>query len=132
MQQSPRKKIILLIGANEFVGRAILYQLLSKKKYMVRVLAPTDSKESLEYALLGAAVVEGSLTQRADIVRSCRQVDAIVFVAPAGLNDHLEEAVSCMIAEVARESGIQHFVYISSDGSQSNLGIRKALYFNYW
>lgn len=125
----------LVVGATGFVGGLAVRQLCAQG-HAVRALVRGGAGHSAASGLagVGAAIVDGDLTDPTSIVRACRGIDTAVCTATAMPNaagdalrriDH--DGVLNLIAEAER-AGVRRFVYASYSGNitvESPLGHAK-------
>jgi len=111
----------LIIGASGMLGGAVARQLLAQGK---PVKAMTRTPEKLEeLRQLGAQVVQGDLTIPDSIRSACEGVEKILAAAHSmmGRGKYRSEAVDDTgqrhLIDIARKSGVKHFVYTSIYGA---------------
>jgi uncharacterized protein YbjT (DUF2867 family) len=112
--------MILIVGGSGFLGREVAKLLLSQGK-QVRVLVRTPAKvEDLKQA--GAEVIQGDLINPPSLMRACQGVDRVLAAANSFLGkgknkaEAVDEAGHRALIDVAKASGVTHFVYISMLG----------------
>ncbi len=116
------EKKILITGGTGFLGTHIVRQLLDAGERNLRVMAsrvPEWMKDA------GVKAVEGSVTDREDVARACRNASAIFHLAGKVSRDnsdatamnriHLEG--TRLLCEAARESGVGVMILASSSGT---------------
>lgn len=113
--------MILIVGASGRLGRVLANNLLAQGK-PVRALARTSAKvEDLKRQ--GAEVVVGDLRDPASLARACQGVQQVVtaahgLVGTGNNNPHTVDDVGHRsLIDAARAAGVQHFVYLSIQGS---------------
>ncbi|PZQ48769.1 MAG: NmrA family protein [Rhodovulum sulfidophilum] len=114
------KRPILVFGATGRQGGSVATGLL-KAGWPVRALVlDATGIASLKLRNAGVELVQGSFADR-DIIRSAmREVHGVFSVLPANLTAEDEVRHGVAIADIAAESGIEHFVY-SSGASAGNV-----------
>jgi NADH dehydrogenase len=112
--------MILIVGGSGFLGRQVAKLLLSQGK-QVRVLVRTPAKvEDLKQA--GAEVIQGDLIDQPSLTRACQGVDRVLAAANSFLGkgknkaEAVDEAGHRALINVAKASGVTHFVYMSMLG----------------
>lgn len=120
----PGEKLVLVTGATGKQGGAVARELLS---HGFRVRALTRQPEGEPARILdglGAAVVHGDLDQPATLEAALHGVWGVFAVQntwEAGVAR--EEAQGIRIADLAKQVGVQHFVYSSVGSADRNTGI---------
>ncbi len=118
------KNVILITGATGQQGGAVARELLAKG-YKVRALTRRpDNEPAGALAALGAEIVTGDLDDADSITRALTGVWGAFGVQnswEAGVER--EEQQGKRLAELARKSGVQHFVYASVGSAHRNTGI---------
>jgi uncharacterized protein YbjT (DUF2867 family) len=116
--------MILIIGASGFLGREVTKLLLSKGE-QVRLLVRTPSKvEDLEQA--GAEVIQGDLIDPPSLLRACQGVDRVLAAAHSLLgkgrykSEAVDDAGHRSLIDIAKSTGVAHFVYMSMLGVSPN------------
>lgn len=115
---------ILVIGATGNQGGAVARHLLERGKFAVRALVTNKNKpaaQALEQA--GAELVAGDLNDRASLDSAVRGVSGVFSVQ--GLKDGVEVEIrqGKSLADAAKASGVQHFVYSSVGGAERASGV---------
>ena len=116
------EKKILITGGTGFLGTHIVRQFLDAGETNLKVMAsrvPEWMKDA------GIKAVEGSVTNRDDVAKACKNVSAIFHLAGKVSRDnddaaemnkiHLEG--TRLLCEAAREAGVQTMVLASSSGT---------------
>ena len=116
------EKKILITGGTGFLGTHIVRQFLDAGETNLKVMAsrvPEWMKDA------GIKAVEGSVTNRDDVAKACKNVSAIFHLAGKVSRDnddaaemnkiHLEG--TRLLCEAAREAGVQTMVLTSSSGT---------------
>jgi len=115
---------ILITGATGQQGGAVARQLLSAGHTVKAMTRNPDSDKAKALAALGAEVVPGDLNDAASLKRAFNGawgVFAVQNTWEAGVEGEEEQGVRT--AEVAREQGVQHFVYTSVGSAERRTGI---------
>jgi NADH dehydrogenase len=111
----------LIIGASGMLGGTVARQLLAQGK-PVRAMSRTPEKLG-ELRQMGAQVVQGDLTIPDSISSACKDVEKILAAAHSmmGRGKYRSEAVDDIghrhLIDIARKSGVKHFVYTSIYGA---------------
>jgi uncharacterized protein YbjT (DUF2867 family) len=117
-------RIILVTGATGNQGGAVAHHLLQQGNFQVRALVRDTNKpaaQALKQA--GAELVSGDLSDRDSLDRALQGVYGVFSVQ--GLNDGLEIEIrqGKAIADAAKASGVEHFVYSSVGSAERNTGV---------
>lgn len=117
-------KIILVTGATGRQGGAVARHLL-KNQWTVRALTRDPSQPAAkELARLGATVAQGDLNE-ADSVRraleGCYGVFSVQEVMKQGIEGEVRQGR--LLADLARQANIEHFVYASVAAANRETGI---------
>jgi uncharacterized protein YbjT (DUF2867 family) len=119
------RKIILVTGATGHQGGAVLRHLAKHGGYALRALTrKPESDNAKALAALGAEVVSGSFDDEASMKRALAGawgVFALQNTWEAGVV--LEEEQGKRVARLAREAGVQHYVYTSVGSAHRKTGI---------
>lgn len=117
-------RLILVTGATGQQGGAVARKLL-ERGFAVRVLTrDTQKPAAKELAGLGAEVVEGDLDDRASIERALEGVRGVFSVqqfAETGVEGEVRQGKA--LADAAKETGVEHFVYSSVGSVHKETGI---------
>jgi uncharacterized protein YbjT (DUF2867 family) len=117
------KDIILVTGATGNQGGAIARQLLADG-YQVRALTRNlQGDKAKALAALGARLVQGDLDNQASLERALDGAWGAYAVQSNQEGVAREEEQGKRFAEIARETGIQHFVYSSVGSAQRSTGV---------
>ncbi|MDP0929877.1 NmrA/HSCARG family protein [Paracoccus onubensis] len=107
------KKAILVFGATGRQGGSVAKALL-KAGWPVRALVlDATGTESLKLRNAGVELVQGSFEDRHVIHSAMRDAHGVFSVLPANLTAEDEVRYGIAIADIADETGIEHFVYSS-------------------
>ena len=115
-------KPILVIGATGQQGGAVARVLLAKGQ-KVRVMTRHTEKAAL-LAQAGAEIVQGDLTNQANLLMALRGVDGVFAMSTpfeAGMEAEVRQGI--MLADAAKQAGIAHYVYTSVGSAHRNTGI---------
>jgi len=116
--------VILVTGATGQQGGAVARELLARKHAVRAMTREPDSDAAQALGRLGAEVVKGDLNDADSLRRVLRGawgVFAVQNTWEAGVEG--EEAQGKRIAELAREGGVQHYVYTSVGSAHRKTGI---------
>ena len=122
--------MILVVGATGELGGRVVRQLVDRGEAVRCLVRPQTDGEDLR--TLGAQTVRGDLTESASLRSACSGVDAVVCTATAiarrlsgkggpSIREVDEVGVAALV-EVAQETGVGHFVYVSYAGADAGLG----------
>ena len=115
-------KPILVIGATGQQGGAVARALLAKGQ-KVRVMTRHPEKTA-SLAQAGAEVVQGNLTNQADLQMALRGVYGVFAMSTpfeAGMEAEVRQGI--MLADAAKQAGVAHYVYTSVGSAHRNTGI---------
>jgi uncharacterized protein YbjT (DUF2867 family) len=117
-------KTVLVTGATGQQGGAVARHLLSKG-FKVRALSrKPDSDKAKALAALGAEIAEGNFDDAASVTRALQGawgVFAVQNTWEAGVEQ--EEVQGKLVAKLARDAGVGHYVYTSVESAQRKTGI---------
>ena len=119
---SIQTKPILVIGATGQQGGAVARALLAKGQ-KVRVMTRHPEKTA-SLAQAGAEVVQGNLTNQADLQMALRGVYGVFAMSTpfeAGMEAEVRQGI--MLADAAKQAGVAHYVYTSVGSAHRNTGI---------
>ena len=112
--------MILVVGATGLLGTEICRRLRERGRD-VRALVRADSPREFMLRGFGVEIATGDLRDRASLVAACRGVDAVISTATAmGAKDRgltlneIDRKGQLRLVDVARQSGVHTFVYLSS------------------
>ena len=118
------KDVILVTGATGQQGGAVARELLAKRRKVRALTRKPDGDAAKALATLGAEVVQGDLNDPDSLRRTLQGawgVFAVQNTWEAGVE--VEEAQGKRIAELAKQAGVQHFVYTSVGSAHRKTGI---------
>jgi uncharacterized protein YbjT (DUF2867 family) len=119
------EKVVLIAGATGKQGGATLRHLANQGGFKLRALTrKPDSDAGTAVAALGAEVVAGDLDDAASLERALTGAWGVFSVQntwEAGVEK--EEEQGKRLANVARDKGVQHFVYSSVGSAHKQTGI---------
>ncbi|MBN1291380.1 MAG: NmrA/HSCARG family protein [Candidatus Latescibacteria bacterium] len=118
------KKTILVTGATGQQGGAIARELLAKDYHIKAMTRNTHSEKAQTLAKLGAELVQADLDDAATlrkVIKDAWGVYAVQNTWEAGVEN--EEIQGKRIAKIAKEAGVQHYVYSSVGSAHRNTGI---------
>ena len=119
------EKTILITGATGKQGGATLRHLAKRGGFKLRAMTrKPDSDAAKALAALGAEVVQGDLDDAASLERAFAGAWGVFSVQntwEAGVEK--EEEQGKRVAKVARDKGVQHFVYTSVGSADEGTGI---------
>jgi uncharacterized protein YbjT (DUF2867 family) len=118
------KDLILVTGATGQQGGAVARELLAAGHKVRAMTRKPESESAKAIAELGATVVQGDLNDAASLVSAVEGAWGAFAVQnswEAGIEG--EEEQGKLIAGVAREHGVQHFVYTSVGSADKKTGI---------
>lgn len=110
--------MIVIFGATSTIGKASIPLLLESGQELRLVSRAPEKLE--EFAGKGIEIVYGDLLDEASVRRACEGANT-VFASVASLfgygknaSHHIDYRGQCKLIDIAKETGIQHFVYMSS------------------
>lgn len=117
--------MILVVGSTGFVGREVVRGLTAKGQRVRAMVRPGGDPARLESLSGGGAeLVHGDLKDRASLRRACEGVATVVSTASATISrgegdsiDRVDRDGQLQLIDAARETGVQHFVYLSISGN---------------
>jgi len=119
------EKTILITGATGKQGGATLRHLAKRGGFKLRAMTrKPDSDAAKALSALGAEVVQGDLDDAASLERAFAGAWGLFAVQntwEAGVEK--EEAQGKLVAKIARDKGVQHFVYSSVGSADEGTGI---------
>lgn len=120
----PAPRSILITGATGQQGGATLKNLIGKGFELRALTRKPDSPAARQLAGRGVTVVEGNLDDPASLTRAMTGVWGVFSVqTPFEGGVEQEEAQGKRLATLAREAGVQHFVYASVGSVHRATGI---------
>jgi uncharacterized protein YbjT (DUF2867 family) len=125
MANPDQKRTVLVTGATGHQGGAVARELLAKGTFRVRAMTrKPDGAAAQALRQLGAELVRGDLDDAASLAGALDGawgVWAVQNTWEAGVAG--EEEQGKRLAQVARERGVQHYVYTSVGSAQRKTGI---------
>jgi uncharacterized protein YbjT (DUF2867 family) len=118
------EKTILVTGATGQQGGAVARELLARGHRVKAMTRNPDSEKALTLAELGAEIIQADLNDASSLERAVQGawgVFAVQNTWEAGVEG--EEAQGKRIAEIAKNAGVEHFVYNSVGSAHRNTGI---------
>lgn len=119
-------RLILITGATGKQGGATIRALLaSQRPWRLRALVRKPEADAARaLAARGVEVVPGDLSDEASLRRAVEGVYGVYSVqTPAGHGPQGEELQGKLLASIAAEAGVQHFVYSSVGGAERHTGV---------
>ncbi|MBI4537960.1 MAG: NmrA/HSCARG family protein [Gemmatimonadetes bacterium] len=119
-----RDRVILVTGATGKQGGATIRELLAHRHTVRALTRKPESDAARALAVLGAEVVHGDLDDAASLRRALKGIWGVFAVQntwEAGVEG--EEEQGKRMAQLAREAGVEHFVYTSVGSAQHRTGI---------
>jgi uncharacterized protein YbjT (DUF2867 family) len=105
--------MILITGANGHLGGAVvdaLLQRVSPREIAVGVKSPEQARRFIEAKI---EVRRGDFGDRAELIRSFRQIDRLLLVSASGIEHEKRSALHRNAIEAAVEAGVGHVYYTS-------------------
>lgn len=118
------ERIIMITGITGQQGGAVARELLARGYRVKGMTRKPDSDKAQEFRKLGAEIVQGDLDDPASLKRALQGVWGLFAVQntwEAGVEK--EEEQGKRIAKIAKEAGVQHYVYSSVGSAPRNTGI---------
>jgi uncharacterized protein YbjT (DUF2867 family) len=117
-------QIILVTGATGNQGGAIARHLLQRGKFRVRALVRDQNKPAAQaLKQVGAELVQGNFNDRDSLDRALKGVYGIFSIQDFRDGVDTEIRQGSAIADAAKASSIEHFVYSSVGSADRNTGI---------
>lgn len=113
---------ILVTGATGQQGGAVAKALLAKGR-KIRVMTRNPAKADA-LAKAGAEVVKGDLTNQADVQSALRGVQGVFAMSTpfeAGMDAEVRQGM--MMADAAKQAGVEHYIYTSVGSADRHTGI---------
>jgi uncharacterized protein YbjT (DUF2867 family) len=117
--------MILVAGSTGMLGSEIVRQLREQNqpvRALVRKTSDPDKVARLEN--LGAAIVEGDLTDRASLDAVCQRIETVVTTVtttmsqtPGDTIPRVDHAGQLNLVDAARMAGVSHYIYTSYSGN---------------
>ncbi len=117
-------KTVLVTGATGRQGGAVVRHMLAKGWKLRALTRNSSSHAAQELSRQGVEVVQGDLEDVASLERASRGVYGIYSVQDfwtVGAKREVQQGKN--LADVAKQAGVQHFVYSSVGGAERNTGI---------
>lgn len=117
-------RTILVTGATGNQGGAVVRHLLKRGNFQVRAFVRDENKpEAQALKRAGAELVVGNLNDRYSVDRALQGVYGVFSVQ--GLNDGLDAEIAegKSIADAAKATGVEHFVYSSVGSAERQTGV---------
>jgi uncharacterized protein YbjT (DUF2867 family) len=119
-----KKETVLVSGATGQQGGAVAGELLKHGYPVIAMTRNPKSEKARALAKAGAQIIHGDLDDAGSLEKALKGMWGVFAVQntwEAGVEK--EEAQGKRIAEVARKSGVKHFVYSSVASAHRNTGI---------
>lgn len=126
-------KTILVTGATGQVGGAVTKQLLSHgfkvRAFTFRRNAQIETGKKKQLQQLGAEIFDGDMSNKNSLIEAMKNVYGVFSVQPPALPmseeaDKYEYSLGVNVANAAKESGVQQFIYSSVLGSERRAAYR--------
>jgi len=117
-------KTILVIGATGNQGGAVIKALLETDFKIRGLTRKVDSKKAKILSAKGIEMIQGNLADLESLkkaMKHCYGVYSVQNFMTAGIKKEIEHGKN--VAVLAKENGIQHFVYSSVGGAERNSGV---------
>lgn len=117
-------RIILVTGITGQQGGAVARELLARGYRVKGMTRKPESEKANEFRKLGAEIIQGDLDDPASLKQAVKGVWGIFAIQntwEAGVER--EEEQGKRIAKIAKEAGVQHYVYSSVSSAHRNTGI---------
>jgi len=117
-------KVVLVTGATGRQGGAVVRHMLPKSWKLRALTRRPEAHEAQSLARQGVQVVQGDLEDPASIARAADGVYGIYSVQDfwsVGAKREVQQGKN--LADAAKKAGVQHFIYSSVGGAESNTGI---------
>ena len=118
------KEIILVTGATGNQGSAVIKSLLSQNKFAVRALV--RNKKDAKVKVLeqhGVEIAEGDFDNAATLEKAMQNVYGVFSMQDFRKGAATEIEQGKTVADAAKKSGVQHFVYSSVGSAERNTAI---------
>lgn len=118
------ERTILITGITGQQGGTVARELLARGYRVKGMTRKPDSEKAHEFRKLGAEIVQGDLDDAASLKRALQGVWGVFAIQntwEAGVEK--EEEQGKRIAKIAKEAGVQHYVYSSVGSAHRNTGI---------
>jgi uncharacterized protein YbjT (DUF2867 family) len=117
-------QIILVTGATGNQGGTVARHLLQRGKFKVRAMVRDENKptaQALKQA--GAELIKGDFNDRSSLDRALQGAYGAFSIQDFRDGAEVEILQGKVIADAAKASGVEHFVYSSVGGAERNTGI---------
>jgi uncharacterized protein YbjT (DUF2867 family) len=117
-------KTVLVTGATGRQGGAVIRHMLPQRWKLRALTRNPNGHSAKQLSGLGVEVVQGDLEDSVSLVRAARGVYGIFSVQDywvAGFRREVQQGKN--LADVAKKTGVEHFVYSSVGGAERNSGI---------
>ena len=121
---NPTNQIILVTGATGNQGGVVAKSLFEQNKFKVRALVrdkTSDKAKALEAS--GAELAEGDFDDATSLEKALQNVYGVFSMQDFRNGADKEIAHGKAIADAAKKTGVDHFVYSSVGGAERNTGI---------
>ncbi|MCK6620954.1 MAG: NmrA/HSCARG family protein [Calditrichaceae bacterium] len=118
------ERTILITGITGQQGGTVARELLARGYRVKGMTRKPDSEKAHEFRKLGADIVQSDLDDQASLKRALQGVWGVFAIQntwEAGVEK--EEEQGKRIAKIAKEAGVQHYVYSSVGSAHRNTGI---------
>ena len=117
-------KTVLVTGATGRQGRAVIRHMLRNEWKLRALTRSPNAPAAQELTRQGVEVVQGDLEDPASLERAARGVYGVYSVQDfwsVGVKREVQQGKN--VADAAKKSGVEHFVYSSAGGAERNSGI---------
>jgi uncharacterized protein YbjT (DUF2867 family) len=120
----PQSRTVLVTGATGKQGGAVARALLARGHNVVALTRKPESAAAGRLAAAGATVTAGDFRDPASIAVALRTVDAVYAMGTPfeeGADGEVRQGIA--LVEAARAAGVDHFIYSSVAGANTNAGV---------
>ena len=117
-------KTVLVTGATGRQGGAVIRHMLRNEWKLRALTRSPNASAAQELTRQGVEVVQGDLEDPASLERAARGVYGVYSVQDfwsVGVKREVQQGKN--VADAAKKSGVEHFVYSSAGGAERNSGI---------
>jgi uncharacterized protein YbjT (DUF2867 family) len=117
-------KTVLVTGATGRQGGAVIRHMLRNEWKLRALTRSPNAPAAQELTRQGVEVVQGDLEDPASLERAARGVYGVYSVQDfwsVGVKREVQQGKN--VADAAKKSGVEHFVYSSAGGAERNSGI---------